>query len=177
MALRATREISDWPQRTAWAAIAALIFLAGLGASQAGAGPGVGDAAPEFALKTLGGDTRSLTELRKQGHVLLVFWSVDCAYCLAEVPSLNALQERYAGKGLAVAAINIAAETEIEIRDYVRDYGVNYLVFSDRGKNLDVVDDYGVFATPTLVLVSPAGAIEYYGHKVPDVGKWVSEAQ
>lgn len=133
----------------------------------------VGQPAPEFALTTLDGPRVALSELRAKGHVLLVFWTVDCVYCLAEVSKLNRLHEHYLDKGLSVAAINIAAETEIEIKDYVHDNGVEYLTFLDRGNNLDVVDSYGVFGTPTLVLIAPSGTIEYYGHKIPDISRWI----
>lgn len=133
----------------------------------------VGDTAPDFSLKTLAGDKVSLSSLRSKGHVLLVFWAVECVYCYAHIDDFNALHEKYHGKGLTVAAINVAGEYDVEIAEYVKDNQLKYLVLSDRLNNLDAAEAYHVVGTPTLVLVSPEGKVVFYGYNVPDVSKWI----
>ena len=132
----------------------------------------VGDVAPEFALKDLQGKVHTLTELRKQGHVFLVFWATECVYCYAHIKDFNQLQEKYRGK-VTVTAINIAGEYDKEVARYVKDNGVKYLTLSDRLKNLDASEAYHVMCTPTLVLVSPEGKVLYYGYKIPDLQRWI----
>ena len=133
----------------------------------------VGDTAPGFTLKTLAGEKVSLDTLRQQGHVLLVFWAVECVYCYAHIKDFNALHDQYHNKGLTIAAINIAGEYDVEVAEYVKDNKLKYLVLSDRLNNLDVGEAYHVVGTPTMVVVSPEGKVVYYGYKIPDISKWI----
>ena len=133
----------------------------------------VGMQAPGFELKSLGGGQHSLEQLTKQGHVLLVFWATECVYCYAHVADFKKLHQQYNGKGLTLAAINIGGEYEPEVKEYVKDNELNYLILSNRLKNLDVAEAYKVFGTPTMILVSPNGAILYRGHEIPELGNWV----
>lgn len=135
-----------------------------------------GRTAPDFTLTDLAGRAHSLRELRRDRHVLLIFWATDCVYCHALLPELKQAQRRYAGRGLRLAAINIGGEHREEVAAYVRDYGVNYLTLTERAHNLDVAEAYGVVGTPTLVLISPDGQVLYYGHKLPDLKRWLPPA-
>lgn len=97
----------------------------------------IGQTAPEFKLKSLEGKIYTLASLRKKGHVLLVFWAVDCVYCYAEVKDLNAMYKKYKHKGLIIAAINIGAEYDDDVAEYVKDNNIKYLILSNRLDNLD----------------------------------------
>lgn len=132
----------------------------------------VGNTAPEFKLKTLAGNTHSLSTLRNKGHVLLAFWAVECVYCYAHIKVFNQAYEQFKGK-LTLAAINVGGEYPIEVAEYVKDNGLKYLVLSERLNNLDVAESYHALVTPTLVLVSPQGKVLYYGHRMPDLNKWL----
>lgn len=150
-----------------------LIFFLGIVKAQATVGYKVGDTAPEFKLKTLSGKYHSLSELRKKGHVLIVFWAVECVYCYAHIKEFNHAHDQYKDK-LTVAAINIAGEYPIEVEEYVKDNNLKYLVLSERLNNLDVGESYNVRGTPTLVLVSPQGKVLFYGHRMPALEKLFS---
>lgn len=139
---------------------------------EAAVGYKVGNTAPEFELKTLAGKSYSLTDLRKKGHVLLVFWAVECVYCYAHIKDFNAAHEKYKNK-LTVTAINIAGEYPAEVAEYVKDNELKYLVLSERLKNLDVAEKYHVLATPTIVLVSAKGQVLFYGYRMPELMKWI----
>lgn len=140
--------------------------------AQAAVGYKVGDTAPEFKLKTLAGKTHTLSSLRKKGHVFLAFWAVECVYCYAHIKEFNRAHDEFKDK-LTVAAINIGGEYPVEVAEYVKDNALKYLVLSERLNNLDVGESYHVLGTPTLVLVSPKGEILFYGHRMPDLSKWI----
>lgn len=132
----------------------------------------VGNTAPEFQLKSLDGKLYSLSQLRKNSHVMLVFWAVECVYCYAHIKEFNRAYDQYQGK-LNIAAINVAGEYPLEVAEYVKDNGLKYLVLSERLKNLDVAEKYRVLGTPTVVLVSAEGKVLFYGHKVPALDQWI----
>ena len=152
--------------------VAAIVLCVAVPASAA-VGYRLGDTAPTFTLPSLDGREHSLEELRSNGHVMLVFWAVECVYCYAHIGDFNRLHEQYQGKGLTVAAINVSGEYPKEVEDYATSNGLKYLVLSDRLKNLDVVEAYNVVGTPTIVVVAPSGDIVWRGHTVPDVTKWI----
>jgi len=140
--------------------------------TQAAVGYKVGNIAPEFKLKALDGSTHTLTALRKTGHVLVIFWAVECVYCYAHIKDFNRVHQQFKNK-LTVAAINVGGEYQKEVADYVKDNKLNYLVLSERLNNLDVAERYHVLGTPTVVLVSAKGKVLFYGHSVPDLSRWI----
>ena len=140
--------------------------------AQATVGYKVGNAAPEFKLKSLDGTSHSLMQLRKQGHVLVVFWAVECVYCYAHIKEFNRAHEEFKGK-LTIAAINIGGEYPPEVAEYVKDNKLKYLVLSERLNNLDVAESYHAVVTPTMVLISPEGKVLFNGYRMPDLRKWL----
>jgi cytochrome c biogenesis protein CcmG/thiol:disulfide interchange protein DsbE len=139
----------------------------------AATGPKPGQIAPDFTLKKLTGGKTSLAELRKNGHVMLIFWEPNCVYCYSHIQDFNALHEKYLNKGLTVAAINFLGEYDEEIAEYVKDNNVKYLMLSDRLNNIDVAEAYRVVGSPTIVVIAPDGKVVFYGYKIPDVIQWV----
>lgn len=132
-----------------------------------------GDTAPDFSLKSLNGPVVTLDDLTAKGHVMLIFWETECVYCFLHIKDFNRLHDQYNDKGLTLAAINFLGEHEAEVREYSADNHLKYLMLSDRIKNIDVASQYKVFASPTIIIVSPEKKILYYGHKIPDVEQWV----
>ena len=139
------------------------------------AGLKAGQPAPEFKLPDLKGKQHSLAELRKNGHVLLIFWAVECVYCYAHIKDFKALHEKYSQHGLTLAAINIGAEYPEDVAEYVKDNAIPYLTLADRLNNLDAAEAYQAQVTPTMVVVSPASKILYYGYRVPDMSQWIKK--
>lgn len=155
-------------------------FLAGLCCSLLGAmmtisaaGLKPGDMAPDFSLKSLEGQQIGLQDLLAKGHVMLIFWETQCVYCYSHIKDFNALHKQYQNKGLTIAAINFLGEYESEVREYVVDNHVQYLVLADRLNNIDVAEAYKVIGSPTMVMIAPDGKILSYGHQIPDVSTWI----
>lgn len=132
-----------------------------------------GEPAPGFSLKSLGGGQITLKNLLAKGHVMLVFWETQCVYCYSHIKDFNALQKQYEKKGLTIAAINFLGEYESEVREYVTDNDVQYLVLADRLNNIDVAEAYMVIGSPTIVMIAPDGKILSYGYQIPNVATWI----
>jgi len=131
--------------------------------------PRVGTVAPGFILDTLDGTPYSLQQLRQQGYVLLVFWSTHCPFCQALIPDFKAVDKHYADKGLTLAAIDIGYEDSADVKAYVEDNDIDYLVLNDDAQKPVLIKAYGLIGTPTIVLISPQGIIRYYGHHIPNL--------
>lgn len=136
--------------------------------------PKPGQAAPDFQLKTLAGDTVRLSELTHKGPVMLVFYETQCVYCYAHIGEFNALHDKYHSKGLSIVAINYVGEYIADIKAYARDNGLKYTVITDKLASIDVGEAYHVVGSPTIVVVDSTGKIVYYGYTLPpDITKWL----
>jgi len=81
------------------------------------------DALVGAAFTNLEGQKRSLSEY--QGKILVAnFWATWCAPCREEIPLFVRLQQEYAGKN--VQFIGIAIDQAEKVRNFAREYGVNY---------------------------------------------------
>lgn len=126
-----------------------------------------GQAAPEFQLPDLDGSKHSLAQLRKQGYVLLLFWSVNCHFCHQLIPEFRQLHQQYDGKGLTLVAVNVGYESGDDIAAYARDNALPYLILNDDEGKEDIIEQYALIGTPTFVLVAPDGRIASVSYQIP----------
>ena len=153
--------------------VTSFVFFCSISLASAKTGHKPGQTAPEFTLKKLTGGKTSLAELRKNGHVMLIFWEPNCVYCFSHINEFNELHEKYQNKGLTLAAINFLGEYDEDVADYVKNNNVKYMMLSDRLNNIDVAEAYHVIGSPTIVLIAPDGKVVFYGYTIPDVTKWI----
>ncbi len=130
--------------------------LATSGLSQAEAPDPVGSFVLDFTATNLDGsrfDARSL-----EGKVVLVdFWAVWCAPCIAAFPKLNNLQADFATQGLQVLGIAVYSGSHEDVSQFMSDHDVDYtIVVGDE----DLVEKFGVIGFPTYYLLSADGRIE-----------------
>lgn len=91
-----------------------------------------------FTLKDISGQTVRLSDF--EGKIVIVnYWATWCPPCLAEVPGLVSIYEKYKDKGVVVIGITLDESRESVLR-FVEDYSVTYpILFSTR----QVLRDYG----------------------------------
>ncbi|GAB4259396.1 MAG: hypothetical protein Kow0092_07620 [Deferrisomatales bacterium] len=125
----------------------------------------VGDAAPPFTLEDLAGRAVSVGGPSSDKVHLLVFWSIFCEPCKAEMPLIQRLYEKYAGKGLEVVAVAMDGEPmRKSIEGLVKQLGFTFRVVIDKltpDESFVVADPYGVAGTPTIYIVAQDGKIVF----------------
>lgn len=116
-----------------------------------------GRPAPAFELAQFGTGLR--TPLAQYGGklVLLEFWIVQCAFCVAAVPRLNSISEKFASKGLEVVSINMHDSTPA-IEFFKKKNKPGYLIMTGGDS---IATAYGVDAFPAFVLIDPSGKVVY----------------
>jgi peroxiredoxin len=136
----------------AWLLVATLIAFAPSNAADL-----EGQPAPDFALRSLGGDNLRLSE--HLGDVVLInFWASWCGPCRQEMPLLDDLYARYKLAGLTVFGVNID-DTSERAAEMARALKVSYPVLLDERK--DVSRAYQIGAMPFTVLVDREGVIRH----------------
>lgn len=146
-----------------------LIFtLLVIGTAVSAVGPEVGQTAPEFSLADLSGNQVTLEELRGKGYVMLLFWSTRCHFCHSLLPVFKQVHADHDGKQFTLAAINVGFEDKPEVDAYVLENSIPYLVLNEDDKKASIAESYQLYATPTIMLVSPGGEVVYQGNFVPE---------
>ena len=85
----------------------------------------------DFTLKDLEGKEWTLSALK--GKVVLVnFWATWCPPCRKEMPDLETLSRRYAGKGLVV--LSISDEEPSKVVPWIKEHNITYPILLDPGR-------------------------------------------
>ena len=120
----------------------------------------------DFSLKSLDGETLTLSELHVRKPVLLDFSGTWCPPCTRAVPGVKRLHEAY-GDSIAIIAI-YDNRSAASIRNYVEEHEIEYPVALDMDGS--VARDYKVRGVPTFVVIGRDGSAKYYGHNVSAAG-------
>jgi len=134
---------------------ATLLVLAGTAVSWAAS-----EKAPDFTLKNLSGKDVKLTELLKDGPVVIDFWATWCKPCIKGFPQLQKLFDNYRNCGMKVVAVSIdGPRSSSRVGSFIKSKGYTFEVLLDSSQK--VAKKYHVSSVPRTVLVGTDGAILY----------------
>lgn len=113
-------------------------------------------AAPDFAFKTLAGESFALESLKGQ-WVVVDFWATWCKPCVETMPALNAWVKEGAVRAVGVS-IDTGKDREKKVQKFLEKHPVNYPIVIDTEKDA-AWEDYKVKILPTILLIDPQGQI------------------
>ena len=122
-------------------------------------GPGIGQVAPNFSVRSTTGTTVSLSSYRGS-IVLLEFMDVDCPACNDEVPTLVSLHQNYSATVRFLSIdVNFVDEldTDVKIDAWASSHGANWPYALDVGGTVRRM--YGVTSTPTVFVLDADGVV------------------
>jgi thiol-disulfide isomerase/thioredoxin len=112
---------------------------------------------PPLVLKDRHGKPYTLKPYK--GHVVLVnFWASWCPPCRKEMPSMQRLKEKMAGKPFDILALD-TGETVDDSSAFLKEVKVSFPVLFDPDSN--TARRWKVFAMPTTFLIDKKGKIRY----------------
>ena len=119
--------------------------------------------APDFTVLDVEGHPFRLSEEASRKPVLLLFWSVFCDPCRAELATLQKAHDKYAGRDLTVVAVAVdGGPLRNTVGGFARQEGYTFKVLVDEldAKEVwKVADAYGVAVLPTLLLLEKGGKV------------------
>lgn len=136
---------------------AALVSASGPGRAAGELKPWSGGATPPLALRDPQGKEHKLADYRGQ-VVVINFWATWCDPCRAEMPSMQRLQDKLAGKPFAVLAIDYG-EGAPRINDFLKQVPVRFTVLLDR--DTSAATAWKVKVLPTTLVLDPEHRIRY----------------
>jgi thiol-disulfide isomerase/thioredoxin len=150
--------------RRATRAFLSLALLACLvlssGAARAAGGelkPWSGGATPSLALRDLQGKEHKLADFLGK-VVVLNFWATWCVPCREEMPSMQRLQDKLAGKPFAILAVDYG-EGAPRINDFLKEVPVRFTVLLDR--DTSTATAWKVKVLPTTLVLDAQQRIHY----------------
>lgn len=120
-----------------------------------------GDALSPFVATDLQGREVNLASYLGHKVVLLDFWSIYCAPCVAEMPTLIDLHNKYNKMGLEVFGVSLDSHFNARrLAKFVEgfEYRIPYPIIHDAGSQIRQM--YGVGTLPTTIIVDASGKVQ-----------------
>ncbi len=115
--------------------------------------------APDFTMPLLGSDGEfTLSEQRGQ-IIVLNFWGSWCVECRTESPELEAIQQRYADKGVQVVGVDFR-DTERSALAFINQYNLTYTNGFDVGER--ITEKYNITGAPETFIIDRNGDIYHF---------------
>lgn len=136
----------------------------------------IGAPLPQFSGKDL--DDKELTPAQYEGKVTLYdFWATWCKPCVAEMPNVVEVYNKYHDKGFDVVGISLDQEGgEEKIRVFAEKFEMPWRhVFDGGGWGSEVAELFAVNSIPYTILVDRNGIIRHKGLRGAELEAAVSE--
>ncbi|MDR3139339.1 MAG: TlpA family protein disulfide reductase [Treponema sp.] len=112
---------------------------------------------PDFSASPAKLDRDSVTLANLKGKVVFLnFWATWCGPCRAEMPSMEALYQRYKEKGLEIVAVNYL-ENPKTVESFAEKFSLSFPITLDPSGRINGL--YEVQAFPTTYIIDREGKI------------------
>jgi thiol-disulfide isomerase/thioredoxin len=116
----------------------------------------VGNKVPDFTLTDIDGKSFTLSSLRGK-YVIIDFWGSWCAPCIAGMPKMKSIYEKYKAK-LEIVGIACNEQSIDTWRNAVKQHELPWInVINDKSSAVDVM--YGIMAYPTKIVINHEGIV------------------
>jgi thiol-disulfide isomerase/thioredoxin len=93
------------------------------------------------------------------GRVVVIdCFATWCGPCVGEIPHLTEIVNTYDDSEVAVISVGSSSDSEVELRQFKKDYSMDWLVARD---TVGVFNKYGIQAIPTIIILDQTGNIHY----------------
>jgi len=116
----------------------------------------MGSMAPVFSGTDIEGHTIDLKTLKGK-TVIVNFWFTTCAPCLAEIPELNDLVEKYKNDN-SVVFIAVTYNSPDAVKAFLKNKPFKFNILAGR---TDIINQYGISGYPTSLVIDKTGNIAF----------------
>lgn len=119
-----------------------------------------GIASPTFEYENHKGGKTKLEDLKGK-YVYIDVWATWCGPCLAEIPHLKKVEEKYHGKNIEFVSISVDVEKDYEKwKKMVTSKELGGIqLFADKNWTSDFIKAFGINSIPRFILIDPNGKV------------------
>lgn len=121
--------------------------------------PRIGEPARDFTYPDLNGNPVTLSSFYGDKVVLINIWATWCTSCRKEMPTLQALYDKYGGDDFEILAVSIDALGKEVIVPFMKDLGLTFPALQDISGSIQGL--YGTTGVPESFVVDKMGRIAY----------------
>jgi len=121
----------------------------------------VGKPSPPFEVRDIAGNTVASAKLFDGGKVVVLnFWGLRCGACLAEMPSLNDLHERYKDRIVLLGVNNDGIDGPFLAKQIGKmNLKIDYTILPD--PEMKLVDLFKMTVAPLTLVMDSKGMVRY----------------
>jgi len=120
----------------------------------------IGKPFPDFNLKKLTGVSSSMRNEFTQGRQTLInIWATWCIPCATEMPELQRIYGKLAERGIDLIGLNVNAEEDANIKDYLAKKGITYPTLVGGTKAIEQIYATEELTVPFTILVDENGIV------------------
>ena len=131
-----------------------------------------GSAAPNFELVDQNGNKVRLEDFKGK-NIYIDFWATWCKPCVAEIPDLKKVEEKFKDKNIVFLSISLDSQKDIEKwKSFIvkKELGANQLIVENAWQS-QVVKEYLVESIPRFILIDTEGNLVDINAPRPSSGK------
>lgn len=115
---------------------------------------------PGFAYENATGGITKLEDLKGK-YVFIDIWATWCAPCIAEIPFLKKLEDRYKDKNIVFVSLSVDFQKNREKwKNFIVEKKLTGVqVLADKDWKSQFIRDYGISSIPRFILIDPQGKV------------------
>jgi peroxiredoxin len=121
--------------------------------------PSIGEPARDFTYPGLDGRDVSLSDYYGTKVVFVNIWATWCTECKKELPTVQALYERFRGEDFEVLAVSIDALGEKAVAPFMKEMGLTFPALLDTAGSVQLL--YGTTGVPESFIIDKKGRVAF----------------
>jgi peroxiredoxin len=121
--------------------------------------PSIGDPARDFTYPGLDGEEVSLSDFYGNKVVFINIWATWCTECRKELPTVQAMYEKFRGDDFEVLAVSIDAYGKNAVVPFMKELGLTFPALLDTSGSIQFL--YGTTGVPESFIIDKNGSVAY----------------
>jgi len=128
---------------------------------------------PELKGTTVDGEEIALSDFK--GKVVMIdFWATWCGPCIAEMPNVKAVYEKYHDKGFDIIGVSLDRSVE-PLNEYIEENHIPWPNIFDADQSSSLADQFAITSIPSIFIVDKEGKIAAVNARGPELEKEVAK--